>query len=190
MYILQWIPLSCDRTRVTLTSLYELFCCCCCCVFFNLPCSASFCFSTHTNAIDANLVTIHAVVHLQTAYIKNMNCVEFSFLSCPFSLWINMNVPSSLTTAKLLKYWNAFKRKTFIILDVRFQIGKYRSRNTTWYSLVTTGKSENIWRIVTTLQLPSSVDKFYYWGELRQTMRKHLLHMGISISSKKKSFPF
>ena len=39
-------------------------------VFFNLPCSASFCFSSHTNAIDANLVTIHAVVHLQTAYIK------------------------------------------------------------------------------------------------------------------------
>ena len=121
---------------------------------------------------------------------KNMNCVEFSFLSCPFSLWINMNVPSSVTTAKLLKYWNAFERKTFIVLDVRFQIGKYRSRNTTWYSLVTTGKSENIWRIVTTLQLPSSVDKFYYWGELRQTMRKHLLHMGISISSKKKKFPF
>lgn len=158
--------------------------------FFNLPCSASFCFSSHTNAIDANLVTIHAVVHLQTACIKNMNCVEFSFLSCPFSLWINMNVPSSVTTAKLLKYWNAFERKTFIVLDVRFQIGKYRSRNATWYSLVTTGKSENIWRIVTTLQLPSSVDKFYYWGELRQTMRKHLLHMGISISSKKKKFPF
>ena len=191
MYILQWIPLSCDRTRVTLTSLHELFCYCCCCFFFNLPWSASFCFSSHTNAIDANLVTIHAVVHLQTAYIKKtMNCMEFSFLSCPFSLWINMNVPSSVTTAKLLKYWNAFERKTLIVLDVRFQIGKYRSRNTTWYSLVTTGKSENIWRIVTTLQLPSSVDKFYYWGELRQTMRKHLLHMGISISSKKKSFPF
>ena len=69
MYILPWIPLSCDRTRVTLTSLHELFCYCCCCCFFNLPWSASFCFSSHTNAIDANLVTIHAVVHLQTAYV-------------------------------------------------------------------------------------------------------------------------
>ena len=160
-------------------------------VFFNLPCSASFCFSSHTNAIDANLVTIHAVVHLQTAYIKkNMNCVEFSFLSCPFSLWINMNVPSSVTTAKLLKYWNPFERKTFIVLDVRFQIGKYRSRNTTWYSLVTTGKSENIWRIVTTLQLPSSVDKLYYWGEHPSNNEETSVAHGNFNFLKEKKFPF